>query len=234
MTQTQMNNKIDCSGLTPDEINYQVKNLIFNGFKYIILRNLYGKHPLLEGLKGNVKLEILGNVSSGFANWINGPKITVVGDVGSNSACNVYNGKFTVFGNCDNNFGNNVKEGEFYIFRSCGKNSFSNLTSASKVVVGGQVSNGFAANSYGGAVAILNLGGGSVFIEDDWFRDSQNIFVYIRSSKEQIKASERFVVEETNNSDEDVYLPLISEFARLFSFSLSEIKSEKFYKVSLK
>ncbi|MBI3590383.1 MAG: hypothetical protein HY094_03260 [Candidatus Melainabacteria bacterium] len=235
MSTTELSNNIDCLNLTADEINFQIKNLMFNNFKNAILKNVYGKNGLLEGLKGNIKIEIIGDVSSDFGNNINGPKIVVNGDINNNSACNVKSGKFTVYGSCINCFGNDAKAGEFYILENCGKNSFLNLGSSSKVVIGGFVNSGFAFDNNGGTIIVLNLKGGNIYIEDDWFKDYKSGHIYFRGEKEKINAaSHRFLIENVTAADEDIYLPLISEFARLFNYSLDEIKSKPFNRILMR
>lgn len=234
MTKVHLENKVNCSDLSSDEIDYQVKNLIFNKFKYIVLTNAYGKRGLLQGLKGDIKIEVIGDVDSEFANDIDGPKIIVNGNIGDNSGCRLKNGKFTVFGSCGKCFGNDVKSGEFYIFENCGNNSFSNLDSSSKAVLGGQNSGCFAADN-SGIIVLLNLKGGSIFLEEDFLRNESSGIVYIRGEKEKIKKENyKLLIENTIEEDEDLYLPLISEFARLFNYSLSEIKSKPFNQVFLK
>lgn len=232
MSKTELNNILDCENLSSDEINFAVKNLISNGFKTILLKNANGTSNLLTGLKASVKIEIIGDVGSDFANNVKGLKIIINGNIGDNSGCGVENTKFTVFGSCSSNFGNDAKSSEFYILESCGKNSFCDLKNNSKVVIGNQANNDFAASNNGGTIVILNLSGGSIFIEDDWFKDFKGGNIYFRADKNKIKIPQnKFLIKEIDDNDEDIYLPLISEFARLFNYSLSEIKSKPFCKV---
>lgn len=231
MTQMKLSNKIDCTDLTTDEINFQIKDLIFNNCKNVILKNVGSKAGLLESISGNLKIEIIGDVGASFANGISEIKVVVNGNSGDDSACSVKNSKFTVFGSCANNFGGDAKSSEFYILEGCGKRSFFNLTN-SKVILGGLPSGEFASSNNGGTIIILNLSGGNIFIEDDWFVKYSGGHIYLRGAKGEIKiASDRFSLVETSCSDEDIYLPLISEFARLFNYSLSEIKSKHFYRI---
>lgn len=234
MKELELSNRIDCEELDTDNINFEVKNLIFYGLKKIYLRNVFGKKGLLYKLKGDVKIEIVGNAGTEFANEISGPRIVVDGDVGENSAFGVINGKFTVFGSCSRNFANEVQSGEFYILENIAENSFYRLQKSCKVVIGGQPGNNFANLISGGVVIVLNLKGGNIFI-DDWFKNCTSGIIYLRGIKENIVASsKKFYVSATNENDEDIYLPLISEFARQFSYSLSEIKSVPFYKLRIR
>ena len=231
MSNVQLSNQIDCSNLSSEEINYNVKDLIFNNYKHIVLKNVHGKKGLLEGLKGNIKIEIIGDVDSLFANSIDGAKIIVNGNIGDNSAGGVKSGKFTLFGSSGNYFGNNVDSGEFYILENCGRNSFSKLTNLSKVVIGGYPGINFGESSKGGRIIILNLKGGNFFIDNEtkFFENSRIDSIYVRGN---IKINNnKFLIENIIEEDEDIYLPLISEFARLFSYSLSEIKSKPFYRI---
>ncbi|OGI20132.1 MAG: hypothetical protein A3B68_00880 [Candidatus Melainabacteria bacterium RIFCSPHIGHO2_02_FULL_34_12] len=56
-----------------------------------------------------------------------------------------------------------------------------------------------------------------------------NECIYLRGGIKNL--NNKFNLVETNDTDEDVYLPLISEFSRLFKVSLSEIKSKQFYRL---
>lgn len=234
MSNLTSKNIIDCSDLSKEQINYQIKDLIFNKTKNVILKNTEKKQHLLEGLKGDVKLEIIGDVGSYFANEIDGLKIIVNGNIGDNSACNIKNSKITVFGSCGGNFGSNSQSGEFYVLENCGQESFLRLNNKCKVVIGGQPSAVFAAENIDGTIVVLNLKGGNIFLDDSlrWLEGSKSGFIYIRGEC-KINAK-RFLLEKTNEKDEDLYLPLISEFARLFKCSLSEIKSKPFYRINFK
>ena len=229
----QLNNKIDCVNLTTDEINFQIKNLIFNNCKNILLKNADDKAGLLESISANLKIEILGDVGASFANGISGIKVIVNGNSSDDSACSVKNSKLTIFGSCASNFGGSSKTSEFYILEGCGKRSFFNLTD-SKVILGGLPSGEFASSNNGGTIVVLNLPGGNIFVENDWFVKYSGGHIYLRGEKGKIKiAGDRFSLVEASCSDEDIYLPLISEFARLFNYSLNEIKSKPFCKIGI-
>lgn len=232
MSKTKLSNLIDCSGLSCEKIDYEIKNLISYGFKRIILRNTNEKDYLLQDFKVNIRLEFIDSVGKLFANGICGVKVLINGSISDESASCAKDCKFTVFGSCGNSFGKNVQTSEFYIFDNCGKDSFCNLNSLSKVVVGGVIGGGFASNAKGGIVIILNLKGGSFFIDDSYFKEGKSDFIYVRGDCKS--TANKFLVEKTDENDEDVYLPLISEFARLFDCALSEIKSKPFNRVSIK
>lgn len=234
MADLKSKNIINCSDLSSDQINYEVKNLLFNNIKNIILKDVNNKKNLLNDLKGNIKIEIIGNPCSYFADELDGPKVIVNGDISNYSACNMIGGKITVFGSCGNDFAGDVKSGEFYILENCGSNSFSNLNENCKVVIGGCPGNIFACGNKGGVIVVLNLKGGKMFIDDNsrWLERAKNVSVFLRGDCKSL--TDKILLENTKDSDEDIYLPLISEFARLFKYSLSEIKSKPFYRINLK
>lgn len=235
MSEIKSSNIIDCLDLSSDEINYKVKELLCYRHKDIVLKNTDSKNRLLEYIKASAKIEVLGDVGDDFANNINGLKVIVNGNVGENSVSSIENSKLTIFGSCSVNFGNGIKSGEIYILDACGANSLIKLSGNSKVVVGGPIGNGFAASNEGGTVVGLNLKGGNLFVEEHWFKDFRSGFVYLRGEKNKIKLlNKNWVLESTDFSDEDLYLPLISEFSRLFNVSLSEIKSKPFNRIIVK
>lgn len=235
MTQITQAHQIDCSNLSSGDIDLKVKNLIFIGSKQVILKNASRKENLLEGLKGNIKIEVIGDAFSNFANNIDGPRIIVNGNVGNNSCLNIKSGKITVFGSCGNYFGSNSNNSEFYIFENCARNCFSGLTSGSKLVIGGQYDINFANKLNGGTIMVLNLKGGTTFIDETkgFLSGFKSGSVYLRGKVVlSSKCKSELNLVGVGDGEEDIYLPLISEFARLFNYSLSEIKSKSFYKVS--
>ncbi len=235
MPETELNNVVDCCDLSSDAINFKVKDLIVSKHKTIILKNTNSKNKLLEGLRVSVKVEILGDVGSDFANGVNGLKIIVNGNIESDSVTSIQKTKVVVFGNCSNNFGNDIKSSEIYLLDGCGVNSFLQLSKDSKVVIGGQIGSNFASMGSDGTIILLNLSGGNLFVDESWFKNSTQGLVYIRGQKDKIKLTGGgFSLRDTDASDEDLYLPLISEFSRLFGKSLSEIKSHPFNKVIFK
>lgn len=236
MSKIESSNVVDCLTLSSDEINYRVKELLCDKHRKIVLKNTDSKSGLLNCIKASAKIEIFGNVSSDFANNISGLKVIVNGNVGENSANNIEDSKIVIFGSCSNNFANGVKSGEIYILDACGANSLIRLSGDSKAVVGGPIGNGFAASNEGGTVVGLNLKGGNLFVEEHWFKDFRSGFVYLRGEENKVKLlNNNWVLESANyNNDEDIYLPLISEFSRLFNISLSEIKSKPFNRITFK
>lgn len=233
MTEVKVDNIIDCSNLATDAINATVKDLLKHKFNKVILKNITGQTGLLEGLRNGNRIEIIGDVDSFFANSLEGTKIIVNGNVGDVSCGDVVGGKFAIWGSTGKSFGNKIGLSEFYIFRNCASDSFNHLSVTSKVVVGGLVGKNFACNAGGGTIIILNLKGGRIIIDDtmNWFTKSKNVNVYLRG--DVVIDDKRFSAKDASDCDEDIYLPLISEFARLFQFSLDKIKSKKFNKLNI-
>ncbi len=189
---------------------------------------------MIKNQTNTKKIEVSGDTNSDFANNVCGLKVIVKGNIGNNSAHSVQSSKFTVFDSCGEGFGVNAKSSEFYIFKNCGKDSFVKLTSNSKVIVGGVIgaNSGAFAN---GIFIILNLNNEDILIDNDTFKDAKGLIIYFRGDKDKIKiVNKKLLLEKIGEDDEDIYLPLISEFARLFDFSLSEIKSKPFSKVVIK
>ncbi len=229
MADVKLTSKLDCLELSSHEINSKLEKLIFEGTSKTLLNNSSEKSDLLEGLKGNIKIEILGNVGDNFANKIEHLKVVVNGNVGNTSITDIKNSKLVIFGSCGSYCGHNIKSSEVYLLEGCGSNCFFKGLAGSKIIIGGQFGANFAPDCNDAIVIILNLKGGSIFIDDNWMKNYKNGFVYLRGNVKS--AGERFLIENINDSDEDIFLPLISEFARLFSISMSEIKSKQFYKV---
>lgn len=227
MTDIDLNCEIDCEDLTSHEINFKVKELMFNGSKNVILDNTFKKHGLLNGLKGGLKVEVLSSVGDEFACALNGPRVIVTGDVGDYSASCIEQGKVVVFGSCGNYFAAKSKSCQLYVYENCGIASFNEFDKSSSCVVGGLIGNDCGNN--GGTIINLNLKGGTFYLEDNFFAPPFKGVIYFRGSIKP--ASTGMNLEKTTKEDEDVLLPLISEFSRLFKFSLSEIKSKEFHKV---
>ena len=235
MADVELKNVIDCTNLSSGEVDFKVKNLLFENIKNIVLKNTSSlASDLLEGIRKQAKIEVIGNVGNRFSNNVNGLKILVNGNIGDDSAVSAVNSKFIVIGEVGINFARGAKSSEFYIFENCGKSCFCGMDVSSKVVIGGQAGNDFAHNINGGSIVILNLKGGNIFIDDNvnWLQNAKDSFLYIRGDCKI--SSSRFLIEKAGDNDEDIYLPLISEFARLFKYSLSEIKSKPFYRIILK
>ena len=227
-------NLIDCSNLTSNQVNSMVSNLINSGQKQIIIKNPLNKLGLLEGIKGKTKIEIIGDAGPIFANDIKDLKVIVNGNIVSDSMCNVKDAKFTVFGSLGNNIAYNIENTEYYVSNNCGKNCFNNIKGSSKIVIGGMFGTNFATSNDGGVIVVLNLNGGTFFIDDSiqFLEKFKKGSIYIRGNFKV--ATDKFIQHNITNDDEDIYLPLISEFARLFKFSLNEITSKGFHRLELK
>lgn len=229
MKETRLQNLIDCTDLTVGEINSKVNDLFLQKYKQIVMQNTSGIKGLLEGINAPLKIELLEGASDRFAHQVAGVKLIVNGHIGDGSANNSKFSKYTVFGSCGENFGLGSVDSEFYIFGNCGVNAFSSNVSRIKAVIGGKPGPSFARGMIDSTLVILNLKGGKLFIDDDWLEKSKNVSVYLRGNPQV--SNKFFKLTEVSEDDEDIYLPLISEFARLLKCSLSEIKSIPFFKV---
>lgn len=233
MPKAELVNVIDCSVLTAGEINLKISDCILGETKQIILQNAKNKTHLLSSLTGNIKIEVFDDTGDEFANSINNLKIIVYGNIGKNSAQGILKSKVTVFGSCKEDFARNANLSEFYILKNCKGNSFLNLKN-SKVVIGESLDGNIASGSQDSILLILNLDKRMFNVSRDWFKDLNNGHFFIRGDETQecFKKYD-FLFNETCETDEDVILPLISEFARLFKYSLGEIKSKPFYRINL-
>lgn len=228
-------NIIQAKGMEIDEVNFKVKELIKKEYKKILLMYPSEKaEGLLDGIKGEsskVQLEILGNAGGKFANLVENAKVIMNGDIDEDALTGMKSSKVVVYGFCKRGFANGASESEAYIFKNCGADSFNKLTNNCKVILGGQVDKNFANSCSGGVITVLNLKGGTTFIgeEDNWLSGTKDTSVYLRG---KIKCTtDNIEVLDTTDEDEDKYLPLASEYSRLFGVSLDLIKEERFYRV---
>lgn len=226
---TDLKSQFDCSNLTSDEINKKVNELISSGTQHILLMNVPKEKNLLEGISGDIKIDLLNDVGDFFGNFLLKTKVVLNGSVGNNSCGGIKSSKITLNGSCESFFGSGSQESEFHIYENCGKDSFHNIKN-SKVVIGGLPGSNFGKNIENSKIIILNLKGGNIFLDETkWFENLKNCSVFIRGNIKS--SSDKYKIEKVNENDEDTFLPLISEFSRLFGYSLSEIKSKEFYKV---
>ncbi|MBI3309476.1 MAG: hypothetical protein HYZ79_08920 [Candidatus Melainabacteria bacterium] len=233
MSNLELKNIIDCSLVSSAQVNSKINDLYLQGFKQVVLKNVLDKKGLLNSLSTGIKVEIIGDVTSSLGNNTSNVKVIVNGDVGENSASCTKSSKFTVLGSCGNEFGNDSESSEFYLLKNCGGHCFSSVVS-SKVVIGGIPGNSFLTGAKASLAVILNMKGGTLFLEKDlaYMQDSKDIVLYVRGKVDVLDKA--LSCNPADESDEDKYLPLISEFARLFKCSLSEIKSLPFYKLTVK
>lgn len=225
-----LKSQIDCTNLTSDEINKKVNESISQGSKHILLMNTPKEKCLLENINGDIKIDLINDTGDFFANLLLKTKLTANGSIGNNSCGGVKSSKIILNGSCGNVFGCGSSESEFHIFENCGKDSFQNIKD-SKVVIGGLPGTSFCKNIENSKIIILNLKGGNIFLDETskWFENLKNSTIFIRGN---IKSSlNNLKIEKVSLEDEDSYLMLISEFSRLFNYSLSEIKSKDFYKI---
>ncbi len=226
-------NQINCSGLNVEEINTEILSLIKKGHKHLLLKNPNKGDNLIEGLKEEIKIDVIGDVGNRFSNFIENTKLIVSGNTGNNSCCGIKSSKITINGSSESVFGGNAKNSQFFIFGNCGKDSFKSIEN-SKVVMGGLPGVNSFYSAKNSTVIILNLKGGQIFLDDTikWFEQIETLNIYIRGGYKLFNDS--YIVENISLKDEDIFLPLISEFSRLFNFSLDEIKSKGIYKLKVK
>ncbi len=93
---------INCDGRTIREINSEIKRLVADGEKNIVVKNTAARHNLGVAIVKPVKLRFEGSVGYYCAGMIDGPTVEVTGSAGWGLAESMLNGTVIVRGSAGN------------------------------------------------------------------------------------------------------------------------------------
>lgn len=144
--------ELDASRLTSREVNARLKELALTHDK-ISIKNPGAKHNIVVGVRGQVEIEVLGNVGYFAAGLIYGPKVRIMGNAGWFAADNLDNSEIIIEGNAGTGVGTNARSGTLVI-KGDVNSRLGQVVKGGSIIVGGNAGFFTGMMMMGGAIII--------------------------------------------------------------------------------
>jgi glutamate synthase domain-containing protein 3 len=153
--------KIDANGLHYRNLNEKIRNLIEEGYRKIIIENVYGQRFIGAGLKGDVEIVINGVPGNDLGCFMDGSTIYINGNAQDGVGNTMNSGKIIINGNSGDITGHSMRGGEIYIKGDAGyrvgihMKEYKNFYPV--IVIGGTAKDFLGEYMAGGLIIVLNI-----------------------------------------------------------------------------
>jgi len=160
---------IDAKGLYYRDLNQLIRQLVSQGGKELLIRNVMGQRYLGCGLKGgDITLTIEGIPGNDLAAFMDGPTIIIKGNAQDGVANTMNSGKVVIYGDVGDIAGYAMRGGKVYIKGDAGYRLGIHMKSYKELfpilIVGGCARDFLGEYMAGGSIIVLGLGHKGGFI----------------------------------------------------------------------
>jgi glutamate synthase domain-containing protein 3 len=229
--------KIDANGVYYRDLNAHLRETVAGGADRIELRNVYGQRYIGTDLDGPVKIDIYGTPGNDLGAFMNGPRIVVHGNAQDGCGNTMNEGEIVVHGHAGDTAGLSARGGKILIREDVGYRAGIHMKEYQGkkpvVVIGGTAQDFFGEYMAGGVLVLLglNLKAGESHRMKFVGTGMHGGVIYLRGNIADYQLGKEVGVAELKETDEDVLLKYIVEFAAEFGYDADEILKQKFVKL---
>jgi len=229
--------EITCGTTHYRTVNEKVKELVKEGAKKVILKEVYGQRYIGTGIKEEVEIEVHGTAGNDLGIFLYGPKIEVIGNAQDGAGNTMMKGKIVIYGHAGDVCGYGMRGGKVYIEGDVGYRVGIHMKGYKDLVptfiVGGRAGNFFAEYMAGGRLILLGLNRkpGEDIVGDYCATGMHGGVIYIRGEVPERFLGKEVKVFETDDEDMRILREELKGFSEAFKIPVDEILSEPFIKI---
>lgn len=229
---------INAKGVYYKELNEKIRELIKNGHKEIMLKNVNGQRYIGGGINGNgVRINIEGVPGNDLASFMNGPTIFVNTNAQDGVANTMNSGKIVVKGDAGDVLGYGMRGGKLFIRGNVGyrvgihMKEYENCIPV--IIAGGNARDFFGEYMAGGIMILLDLEGsdGQPIAGNFLGTGMHGGVIYLRGEVEQYQLGKEVGLFPLDDLDRQIILPLLKEYAVDMDLNLDFILEKDFQKL---
>ncbi len=223
---------IDATNLTFDELNRLVRE---SKDKEIIINNILGQRYIASSYEG-VHFILNGTIGNACGCYLNGSKIDIYGNTSDALGDTMNDGEIIVHGHAGDTVGYAMRGGEIYIDGDVGYRTGihmkSYLDKVPSIIVGGCAGDFLGEYLAGGVIIILNKDNKKRAIGEYAATGMHGGVMYIRGNIGDYKFPSQVVAEVASEEDLKEIEKYLVKYENYFNKDLSEVRKDKFIKVS--
>ncbi len=229
---------INAKGVYYKELNEKIRELIKNGHKEIMLKNVNGQRYIGGGINGNgVRINIEGVPGNDLASFMNGPTIFVNTNAQDGVANTMNSGKIVVKGDAGDVLGYGMRGGKLFIRGNVGyrvgihMKEYENCIPV--IIAGGTARDFFGEYMAGGIMILLDLEGsdGQPIAGNFLGTGMHGGVIYLRGEVEQYQLGKEVGLFPLDDLDRQIILPLLKEYAVDMDLNMDFILEKDFQKL---
>jgi glutamate synthase domain-containing protein 3 len=228
---------IDASGVYYRDLNTRLREVVTNGNRKIVLRNVHGQRYIGTDLNKPVEIEIFGTPGNDLGAFMNGPRIIVHGNAQDGCGNTMNEGEIIVHGHAGDTVGLSARGGKIFIREDVGYRAGIHMKEYRDklpvMVIGGTAQDFFGEYMAGGIIILLglNLGEGKNHKARFIGTGMHGGVIYVRGNIEEYQLGKEVGVADLEKSDRAALRKYVGEFARHFDFNADDILAQDFLKL---
>ena len=229
--------KIDAGGIFYRELNARLREIVSNGTRRIMLRNVYGQRYIGTDLNQSVEIEIFGTPGNDLGVFMDGPKIVVYGNAQDGSGNTMNSGEIIVHGHAGDITGLSARGGRIFVRDDVGYRAGIHMKEYGDkkpvLVIGGTAQDFLGEYMAGGILIILglNLDKGEHHKANFIGTGMHGGVIYLRGKVNDFQLGREVGVAEISEADYPLLEKSVGEFAAHFGYDTEEILKHKFIKL---
>ncbi len=243
-TLTREKVEIDAWGLTHKQMNATLRQAAADGAEHIILHRVFGQRYIGTDINRPVDIDIYGTPGGDLGSFMRGPRITVYGNAQDGTGNTMDEGSIIVHGHAGDLTGHSARGGKIFVRDYVGYRAGIHMKEYAEkkptIVIGGTAQDFLGEYMAGGILVVLGLD-----LEPGEYHEANYIgtgihggVIYLRGKVHDYQLGKEIGVAELNESDWNILLPLIAEYAEYFGTDPQAIfergQFHKLYALSLR
>jgi glutamate synthase domain-containing protein 3 len=229
--------KIDASGISHQELNARLREIVSNGTQKVELRSVYGQRYIGTNLDKPIEIEIFGTPGNDLGAFMNGSQLVVHGNAQDGCGNTINSGEIIVHGHVGDIVGLSARGGKIFIQEDAGYRAGIHMKEygdTKPVLVIGGTAQDFLGEYMAGGILILlglTLGESEHHLTRFIGTGMHGGVIYTRGSIEGYQLGKEVDIAELEEKDHQVIRPLVREFAAHFDYDAEAILNHKFIKL---
>jgi len=225
--------RIDADGLYYKLLNRKIQKAIREGYRKIILDNVYGQRYIGDSLGEGVQIVINGTPGNDLAAFCDGASISVNGNAQDGVGNTMNSGEIIIYGSAGDILGYSMRGGRIFVRKDVGYRVGIHMKAYKGmfpvVIVGGSARDFLGEYMAGGLLVVLGIGLKSRFniVGDFVGTGMHGGSIFIRGKIDERCLGKEVKVTFPTTEDLDFLIPHLSDFCRYFNLSLEEILKER-------
>ena len=229
--------KIDAGGVYYKELNANLRELVTDSVRRIILRNVHGQRYIGTDLDKPVVIEIFGTPGNDLGAFMNGQKIIVHGNAQDGCGNTMNEGEIIIHGHAGDIIGLSARGGKIFVREDVGYRAGIHMKEYEgrkpALVVGGTAQDFVGEYMAGGVLILLglNLKKGEHHKANFIGTGMHGGVIYLRGNVEEHQLGKEVGVAGLEEADQKVLKELVGEFAAHFGYDAEKILNHQFVKL---
>lgn len=229
--------KIDASGVSYQELNAGLREIVSNDTQKVELHNIHGQRYIGTDLDKPIEIEIFGTPGNDLGAFMNGPRLIVRGNAQDGCGNTINSGEIIIHGHVGDIVGLSARGGKIFVRDDAGYRAGIHMKEYQDkkpaLVIGGTAQDFLGEYMAGGILILLGLTLGESEHHRARFIGTgmHGGVIYLRGSIEDYQLGKEVDIAELAEKDHQVLRPLVKEFTAHFGYDAEAILNHKFIKL---